>query len=47
MAPLLFFGVLVIKGVPAIIGWAIGYAAFSSVIIAKYIKDRRDSRAAQ
>jgi len=46
MAPLLFFAVLVIKGVSAIIGWVIAYSAFSSVIIAKYIKDRRQSRTA-
>ncbi len=46
MAPSLFFAVLVIKGVLAIIGWAIAHSAFSSVIIAKYIKDRGRSRAA-
>jgi hypothetical protein len=45
MAPLIFFAVFVTKGVSSIIAWAIAYAAFSSVIIAKYIKDRRQSRA--
>lgn len=45
MAPLLFFAAFVIKGVLSIIGWAIAYAAFSSVIMAKYIKDKRQSRA--
>ena len=45
MAPLLFFAVLVTKGVLSIIAWAIAYAAFSTVIIAKYINDRRQSRA--
>jgi len=45
MAPLLFFAVLVTKGVLSIIAWAIAYAAFSSVIIAKYINDTRQSRA--
>jgi len=46
MAPLLFFAAFVIRGVLSIIGWAIAYAAFSSVIIAKFIRDRRQSRAA-
>src|SRR5260370_6050317 len=46
MAPLLFFAAFVIGGVLSIIGWAIAYAAFSSVIIAKYIRNRRRSRAA-
>jgi len=45
MAPLLFFAAFIIKGVLSIIGWAIAYAAFSSVIISKYIRDRRQSRA--
>ncbi len=45
MAPLLFFAALVTKGPLSIIAWAIAYAAFSTVIIAKYIKDRRQSRA--
>ena len=45
MAPLLFFAVFVTKGVLAIIAWAIAYAAFSSVIIVKYIKDRIQSQA--
>jgi len=45
MGPLLFVAVLVTKGVLSIIAWAIAYAAFSSVIIAKYIKDWRQSRA--
>jgi len=45
MAPLLFFAVLATGGVLSIIAWAIAYAAFSSAIIAKYIKDRRQSRA--
>ena len=45
MAPLLFVAVLVTKGVLSIIAWAIAYAAFSSVIIAKYINDTRQSRA--
>src|SRR5207247_9582034 len=45
MAPLLFFAAFIIKGVLSIIGWAIAYAAFSSVIMAKYIRDSRQSRA--
>jgi len=45
VAPLLFFAALVTKGVLSIIAWAIAYAAFSSLIIAKYINDRRQSRA--
>jgi hypothetical protein len=45
MAPLLFFAAFVTKGVLSIIAWAIGYAALSSAIIIKFIKDRRHSRA--
>lgn len=45
MAPLLFVAVLVTKGVLSIIAWAIAYAAFSFVVMAKYIKDRGRSRA--
>jgi hypothetical protein len=45
MAPLLVFVVLVVGSILSIMGWAIGYAAFSSLVITKYIKDRRQSRA--
>ena len=45
MAPLLVFVVLVGGSILSIIGWAIAYSAFSSLVITKYIKDRKQSQA--